>query len=103
MKSEPNITFEIYDKNNNLVKTIITDEFGKAKFTLPYGKYKVKQINSTKGYQKVDDFEIIIDSNKDQTFNLTDIKIKVPNTGIDNNNLLNIIGILIFICLKKLV
>lgn len=103
MKSEPNITFEIYDKNNNLVKTIITDEFGEAKFTLPYGKYKVKQINSTKGYQKVDDFEIIIDSNKDQTFNLTDIKIKVPNTGIDNNNLLNIIGILIFICLKKLV
>lgn len=41
-----------------LIKKFITDKDGKAKFLLPYGKYEIKQINSTVGYKFVNDFVI---------------------------------------------
>lgn len=59
---EENISFEIYDKNNNLINTITTDQDGYASITLPFGKYTFKQINSTENYYKVDDFIVTIDS-----------------------------------------
>lgn len=84
---EPNISFEIYlnDCNLNkaprlmaidvdtntevnpycLVNTITTDKNGFAEITLPYGKYTFRQVNSTPNYEKVNDFEIVIDENAD--------------------------------------
>lgn len=84
---EPNITFEIYlnnctprqtpnllsidvDTNTEvnpycLVDTITTDKNGFAEITLPYGKYTFRQVNSTPNYEKVNDFEIVVDENSD--------------------------------------
>lgn len=77
---EGGISFELYDSNDNLIDTIITDEFGKAKITLPYGKYLFKQKNTTTGYTNVDDFLIDVVNNNKETKELYDYKIKVPNT-----------------------
>ena len=87
-KPEANISFSIYDKNNNLVTTITTDENGKATVTLPYGEYKIVQDNTTPGYNKVNDFTITVKDNINESIILTDYKIKVPNT---NSTLLTII------------
>lgn len=84
---EPNITFEIYLNNCTprqthnllsidvdtdtevnpycLVDTITTDKNGFAEITLPYGKYTFRQVNSTPNYEKVNDFEIVVDENSD--------------------------------------
>ena len=98
MQTEPNITFEIYDKDNNLVKSITTDQNGLAKITLPYGHYKIVQSNTTEGYTMIKPFEIFIsDINKDYYYTINDYKekeevpketisIKVPNTSTEDNN-----------------
>ena len=49
-----------------LVDTITTDKNGFAEITLPYGKYTFRQINSTPNYEKVNDFEIVVDENADE-------------------------------------
>ena len=94
--AEEDITFEIYDSNDNLVATITTNNNGDATCILPYGKYTVKQINSSDGYTKVDDFVIrITEQNKDYYYKLFDYKLedknivsfKVPNTGIKESNI----------------
>lgn len=77
---EANITFAIYNNENKKVATITTDKNGKAEIILPYGNYKIVQENTTDGYHKVNDIEIIITDTKDEIFNLVDYKIKVPNT-----------------------
>lgn len=57
---EPNISFEIYDKDNTLINTITTDKEGFASIILPYGVYTFKQITTTDNYYKVEDFNITI-------------------------------------------
>ena len=99
MQTEPNITFEIYDKDNNLVKSITTDQNGIAKITLPYGHYKIVQVNTTEGYTKIKPFETFInDIDKDYYYTINDYKIpkeetpeetisiEVPNTSTKENN-----------------
>lgn len=60
---EFNITFAIYDKNGNFIKEITTDQKGRAKTTLNYGTYTIRQVNTTPNYEKVDDFTVFIDEN----------------------------------------
>ena len=90
---EANISFSIYDKNNNKVATIITDENGKASITLPYGEYKIIQENTTEGYHKVEDISLSITNLEDEIITLTDYKIKVPNTN--TNFIIYIINLII--------
>lgn len=78
--SEENIEFEIYDKNNNLIKTICTDEFGNAEIDLPYGEYTIIQKNTTNGYQKIEPFKIRVENTEDEVIELKDYKIPVPDT-----------------------
>ncbi|MDD6756555.1 MAG: SpaA isopeptide-forming pilin-related protein [bacterium] len=77
---EPNISFSIYDSKNQKIATITTDKNGIAEITLPYGKYKIIQENTTKGYHKVKDIKVEITNDKDELIKLVDYKIKVPNT-----------------------
>ena len=91
LKYEKDITFEIYNSNNIKIKTITTDSEGKAEFILPYGEYKLIQINSTEGYKKVEPFTIKIDNTDEETIELKDLKIEVPNTHTDNTLLILII------------
>ena len=61
MKLESNAKFAVYDKNNNLYKEALTDNEGYLIFDLPYGTYRVSQLEGKKEYNKVDDFYITID------------------------------------------
>jgi len=57
MTPEVGIKFGIYDKNNNLVKEKTTDSEGKIYVTLPYGAYTLKQLTSTKNFEKMEDYK----------------------------------------------
>ena len=57
MTPEVGIKFGIYDKNNNLVKEETTDSEGKIYVTLPYGAYTLKQLTSTKNFEKMDNYK----------------------------------------------
>lgn len=76
---EANISFNIYH-NNKLIKTITTNEEGFAEIDLPYGKYKLVQLTTTEGYQKIEPIEFEIATTKEIIFTLKDYKIDVPNT-----------------------
>ena len=82
---EVGISFDIIDSKDNLYDTITTDNNGIATTTLPFGKYLVKQKNSTYGYTTVDDFKISVEDLEKEIIELYDYKIKVPNTYVDNN------------------
>ena len=56
---EDGITFNIL-KKDEIFTSVTTDKYGYAKFILPYGIYTVKQLNTSEGYLKARDFEIII-------------------------------------------
>ena len=67
LKAEPNVTFEFYLKSNNeLYASATTNSKGHLKVTLPYGIYRVHQATSTPNFEKVKDFEIIINENSDE-------------------------------------
>lgn len=77
---EENISFNIYDKNDNLIKTITTNSEGIAEITLPYGKYKLLQLTTTEGYQKIEPITFEIATEETIYYNLKNYKIEVPNT-----------------------
>ena len=60
MTPEVGVKFAIYDNSGKLVKELTTDSQGNFKFNLPYGTYTVKQLTSTKNYEKVKDFKIVV-------------------------------------------
>ena len=77
-EKEEGITFNIYDNNNNLYNSITTTKTGIDKITLPYGKYTIKQNNTTYGYEKVEDIELTINDESKPIihYELLDKKIK---------------------------
>lgn len=78
--NEEGVSFEIYNKNNNLVNTITTNKDGKASITLPFGEYKIVQRNTLDGYTINDEQNINIENNEKLQLKLYDYKVKVPNT-----------------------
>lgn len=82
---ESGINFDIFNHKNELYMTITTDSNGYACVYLPYGKYLIKQRNSTPGYGFNDDFHINVYDEEPIKYNLYDYKIKVPNTEKNNN------------------
>lgn len=89
-KPEENILFNVYDEEDNLITTLATDNNGEAKITLPYGKYKIVQVSTTEGYEKVNPIIINIEDEEVITYNLKDYKINVPNTR-KNLNIIELI------------
>ena len=86
-KREEGIIFNIYDINNNLYTSITTTKEGPDQINLPYGKYTMKQQNTTHGYDFVTDIEINVESENNTLikYNLLDkmIKTKVNIITID--------------------
>ena len=99
--NEANASFEIYNKEGKLIKTVITDENGQIEIELPYGEYTIKQTTTITGYEIVKPFNIKISSNKEQIFKLTDYKIKVPNTGTNESSIIDLIKALLIILWSK--
>lgn len=58
MEPEVGVKFGIYNNKNEQVEEVTTNSQGVFRFTLPYGTYTVKQLTTTKGHEKIDDFNI---------------------------------------------
>lgn len=72
---EEGAVFDVYDKNDSLIDTVITDKNGEAKITLPYGTYNFKQTKGVSGYVLTDDFSVAI--TKSKTY-----KVSIKNTKL---------------------
>ena len=96
-KKESNISFEIFNNKNELIKTITTNEFGTTSIYLPYGVYKVKQVNTTEGYLETDDFNITVNNQAQEIIDLYDYQIPVPNTNKSKKSSIPLISLIICI------
>ena len=94
---EKNIDFDIINSKGDIIKTVTTNDYGIARFILPYGQYQIKQLNSTKGYYKTGPIYLDVLDNETKKIELKDYKIPVPNTHTDNN-LLFIIFMILLLC-----
>ncbi len=74
---ESNITFEIYYPDGRLFDTITTDKNGYATMDIPYGIWRLHQVNSTPGFEKIYDFYITVDYNSslEQYYNVLNNKL----------------------------
>ena len=95
LKAEPNISFNIINSYYEIINTITTNDLGIASITLPYGTYTLKQVNTTEGYQKIDDIAITINNTLDEIIELKDLRIEVPNTSTNNYLLIELIKLLL--------
>ena len=100
LKAEPNVKFEFYLKSNmSLYTSGTTDSNGQLKVTLPYGIYIVKQVNAMPGYEKVEDFELVINQEDEKPITkvISDAKIsaklRLVKVDKDSNKVLKKDGI----------
>ncbi len=68
---ESNVIFQFFDEEGLIVEQVITDKDGIATFNLPYGTYRGKQLTTTPGYEKVEDFTIVINENSPDIIHLS--------------------------------
>ncbi len=88
---EKDIKFQVIDRDGKVYKEIMTDAYGEVEFELPYGTYTIKQINTTTGYAKVDDFSVTIDENSSDVLEYYLNDLKIPNTYQKSNDLVSVI------------
>ena len=67
MEPEVGVKFAFIDKNGNTIQEVIADNEGKLSVELPYGTYTVKQLTTTQGHEKVEDYTIKV--TKTETIN----------------------------------
>ncbi|MBQ8131750.1 MAG: Cys-Gln thioester bond-forming surface protein [Bacilli bacterium] len=79
---EENVIFEIYQEDT-LFGTYQTDESGTIELTLPFGEYRLVQVNTKEGYRKLEPIDLLVLDDEEVTYELKDYKIPVPNTHID--------------------
>lgn len=90
---EANVSFLVYDSRGNLYKEVATDNEGMIRLWLPYGKYIIHQDTSNYGYDRVDDFEIVVFEVMDDSVrydlvnNLIKTKLKVITKNIKSGEL----------------
>ena len=98
LKNEKNIKFRIYDSNKKIYKEVETNNQGIVEFELEYGKYKVEQVNTTKGYNKVKSFEIDVtqEKNEEIEYILYDLKIPDTNENVEIKDIIVVVILIIF-------
>lgn len=101
---EEGVTFEIYDNNDNLVGTYKTDNNGLIEINLPYGKYRIHQVDGIEGYTKAEDYTFEITDTSDMDINLYDneIPINVPDTYKDEIDYFGALSVLTILFLFNL-
>ena len=88
MTPEQNVEFGIYDKNNKLILKKTTDKDGKIYFTLPYGRYTLRQLTTTPGYEKIKDYNFEIKDvgeKVNKIFSNAEITSKIKIIKVDEN------------------
>jgi hypothetical protein len=99
---EKDAIFDIYSKDNKYIDTIVTNDKGIARITLPYGEYEFRQVTTKDGYMPVDNFSIKVDNTNTDEIDKMDYIIKVPNTRSDKKSsvipiILLLIGLTIYV------
>ena len=67
MEPEVGAKFAFIDKNGKKVQEVLTDNEGKLSVELPYGTYTVRQLTTTPGHEKIEDYTIEV--KKTETIN----------------------------------
>ena len=83
---EPDVKFAFYDKNGNLVQEVTTNKDGKLSVELPYGTYKVVQLTTSMGHQKLEDFTIEVRKTEtiNKVFANSELRAKLKVVKIDD-------------------
>ena len=76
LNAEANITFEIFYPDGTKYGEVKTDKNGYATLDIPYGVWKFHQVNTSDGFEKIHDFNIVVDENseKEQYYNILNNK-----------------------------
>lgn len=88
-------SFEVYDRNDNLVGILKTDKYGYGEMELGYGKYRLVQIKGKDGYENIQDTIVDIQDNvRSYKLELTskidkDNEYVIPNTGMELSSKIN--------------
>lgn len=94
----PNTLIEIYTENNVLIFSGRTDKDGKIIISnLPVGKYFILEKEAPEGYMLADNkipFEIK-DNGDVVKANMNNQAIEVPNTSLNDSNVINVIGVVV--------
>lgn len=99
MKPEMQITFDIYDKDDNKVSTVTTNKEGYVSLKLPYGTYTVRQQNTSPYYEKVSDFKLYVYEDKKEVVNyvlsdaLVKAKLKVIKMDAETKEKIQVSGV----------
>ena len=97
LTNETNAIFQVYDSNNKLYKEAKTDNDGYILFNLPYGTYKIVQLEGEPNYKKVNDFYVTITKEETIKKELIDeayeTKVKVIKKDLDTKEIIKIEGI----------
>lgn len=95
LKAEPNVTFDFYLKSSmELYTSGTTNEKGRFVVTLPYGTFIARQRTTTPNFEKIQDFEIVIDENSEDTITKiisnaeTSSKVKVVKVDSESKKIL---------------
>ena len=77
LNAEANITFEIFYPDGKKYTEITTDKNGYATLDIPYGVWRIHQVNSNTGFEKIYDFYITVDENSEleQYYNILNNKL----------------------------
>ncbi len=90
MTPEPNVQFGFYNINGDLVAKEKTDKNGRIKVNLVYGTYTVRQLTTTPGHEKIDDFTVKVETVGETVYKVianADIKAKLKLIKVDSESL----------------
>ncbi len=71
---EKGASFDIFDKNNNKIEELVTNQDGIGMIDLPYGVYTLKQVTGEEGYVFSDDITVNVNKEKMYELKAKDIK-----------------------------
>lgn len=87
----------IYDLEDNLLGSYITDENGDIEVELEYGSYYYKELKTIDGHI-LNDEKVFFDVTEDGAIiETTLVNIKVPNTSLSDSKVLDVVGIVLII------
>lgn len=90
MTPEPNAQFGFYNINGDLVAKEKTDKNGRIKVNLVFGTYTVKQLTTTPGHEKIDEFTVKVETIGETVYRVianADIKAKLKLIKVDSESL----------------
>ncbi len=83
---EAGAEFGIYNEKGEQYTTAQTDKQGKLEVTLPYGKWEVRQLTTTSGYEKMQNFKIEVTNEEAHEYVIVDgeINAKLKVNKVDS-------------------